>query len=266
MSGGGGNFVSNLGGVASSAMTGGLLNTKGNGLLQGGSLKDAFGTATGGLAGMIGGPDVNVPGSQARPEFTLSENGRLAKDLTLGNYMPTSATQSQGTLDSLNKFANTQGPSQSAQYQLQGNQRATNNALDNVESQGKSAMASANTNMAMRGGLDAGSRERMNRSNMLGMMSGKQQALNEGHGRELDILANDEQQKLGVLQSLSPQLLNQAQFEAGLKQYDIGNNLNVMGNKYSEDMRAWAGNQSAREQAELANKKQGILGLGIMGL
>lgn len=259
-----GDAAKSLGNKASSTLTAGAFSTSGKGWAQGGSLNDVLKDQT---FGLLGGNKIDVPASQARPEFTLGDGkGRLAGDLQLAGWMPESARQSQGVLNDLQSFANTQGPTQQAQYLQEANQNQLNRSLGDAEATGRSQLASANTNMAMRGGLDAGSRERMASSNMLGTMMNKQNARSGAADQNLNILANDEAQKMDVMRSLPSQLLGQAGYETGLKQYDIDNTLNVMGNKYNQDMQAWAGNQAAREQTKLANKNSGLLGLGIGGI
>ena len=258
--------VKRAGGAVSSALTGGAYSTNGGGWAQGGDFNSVLNNATGGIID----PNKNkidVPGATARPEWNLSTaDGKLRSDLLLGDSMPVSATQSQDVLNSLLGRANAVGPSESAKYLQEANTRNTQNQMDSADALGRTNIANTTGALAMRGGLDSGARERVTKTANNETMMNKQKIQNDSAGRNLEILANDEQGKLDIMKSLPSSLLGQAGFEQGNKQFDISNTLNTVGNKYGTDMSAWAANQSAIEQANLANKKSGVLGLGMMGL
>jgi hypothetical protein len=210
---------------------------------------------------------VDVPDATMRPEWSLSgADGKLRSDLLLGNEMPKSFTQSEDVLGKLVNGATAAGPSASAKYLQEANSRNLNNSLEGADAVGNQTLASATNNMAMRGGMDTGSRERLAKSVGFETMMNKQKIRNDATGSDLDILAKDEAQKMDTLKSLPASLLAQAGFQQGNKQFDISNTLGTIGNKYGQDMSGWAANQAAREQAMLANKNSGLLGLGFMGL
>lgn len=263
-----GDAAKKVGNKVSSAMTGGALSTSGNGWAQGGSLTDVANDLTGGLAGKVmASGKIKVPGATPRAEWNLSgADGKLRSDLMLGGNMPAAAGQSQSVLNQLMSRATSQGPSQQANYLMDANQRNTQNQLGQAEEMGRGQMASATGQMAMRGGLDAGARERMGSQGGFQTLMNKQKIMNDSAGSNLNILAQDEAQKTGMMQALPSQLLSQAGFEQGGKQFDIANTLQTVGGKYDTDMREWGASQAAREQAKLANKKSGLLGLGIAGI
>lgn len=258
--------VKKVGNYGSSSLTGGAFSTNGKGWAQGGSMSDVLNNFTGGAFDKLN-PKVDVPGATAQPGWNLTTpDGKLRSDLMLGNDLPQAATQSQDVLNKLVGNATASGPSQTAQYLQDANKRNMNNSLDQAEALGRGNMASMNSNLAMRGGLDSGARERMGRAGGFETMMNKQRIMNDASGADLDILAKDEQNKQGMLQALPASLLAQAGFQQGNKRFDIENTLNTVGNKYNTDMSGWAANQAAREQAQLANKKDGLLGLGFMGV
>lgn len=272
---GGGKVLGDVGGYVSGSMTGGAFNTNGGGWAQGGTIKSGLTggnkNGKGGLEGIVGmtglgSEDLDVPGAMNRPTFDLGANGKLRDDLMLGNSMPASFDQSQAVLNKLQSNAMAVGPSQSAQYLQQANDRNTANSMGNADAQGRSSMANIMGQMAMRGGSDAGSRERIGKSGGFETMMNKQKIMNDAGGNNLNILADDEKQKQATLQALPSSLLAQAGMQQNSKQFDIGNTLNTFGNKYDKDMSIYGGNQSAREQAQLANKNKGLLGLGVAGL
>lgn len=265
---GGGNPISKIAGGVSSGLTMGALSTNGKGWAQGGGITGALDNATFGLYGdMKKRNEVGVPDAMNPAQWNLTTpDGKMRSDLQLGAELPQAAKQSQGILDQLQARATATGPSQSAQYLQGANERNTNNSLAQAAQMSRSGLADATSGMAMRGGLDAGARERMAKSNNFSAMMGKQKILNDSAGNNLNILSQDENQKTQMMQALPSSLLAQAGFDRAGKQFDISNTLSTVGNKYQTDMQAWGANQAAREQAQLANKPQGLLGLGMFGL
>lgn len=202
-----------------------------------------------------------------KPEWSLSgTDGKLRPDLVLGNDTPQAATQSQDVLSRLVNQATSQGPSQQAQYLQQANTRSMQNNLGNADALARSSVSNMTGQMAMRGGIDAGARERLGRSAGIEAMMNKQKIMNDASGANMDLLAKDEAQKTQMLQALPASLLAQAGFSQGNKRFDIENTLNTVGGKYNADMSAWAAAQSASEQAKAAKKNSGLLGLGIGGI
>jgi hypothetical protein len=263
MSGGGGSgFEKVLGGSVGSVAGSALMGPAG-------AVLGAWGGSKFNPKGVLDGlnPKVNVPSAMPRPEWNLTgPDGKLRPDLMLGSELPQAATQSQDVLNKLVGTATAQGPSDQAKYLQDANKRLMNNSLDQAEALGKGNLAGMTSNLAMRGGLDSGARERLNKGSGFETMMNKQRIMNDAAGANLDILAKDESSKLDTLKALPASLLAQAGFQQGNKQFDIQNTLNTVGNKYSTDMQAWGANQAAREQAQLANKKSGIFGLGIGGI
>jgi hypothetical protein len=259
---GGGNPVKKIGGAVSGVLTGGAVNTNGSGWAQGGDWVS-------GITGQKKGFNDVPEGGNGMPmgQWTLSgADGKLRKDLLLGNSLPQAATQSQDVLNKLVGQATATGPSAQAGYLQQANERETTNALDANDAAARSGLANATGMMAMRGGLDNGARSRLARDFGNTAIQGAQKIRNDAAGRNLDVLQKDEAQKTAMMQALPSQLLSQAGFQQDNKKFDISNTLNTVGGKYKDDMGAWAAGQSAKEQAALANKKSGLLGLGIAGI
>lgn len=210
---------------------------------------------------------IDVPGAQAKPEWTLSSlDGKLREDLQLGSKLPQAATQSQSVLNKLQDRAMADGPSAQAKYLQGANQRSMENAMGQADQMSGAAQAQATSRMAMRGGVDSGNRERMAKSFGFENLMNKQRIANDARGADLNILSQDEAGKESLMKALPASLLGQAGFEQDQKRFDITNTLNTVGGKYNADMSAWGANQTAREQAELANKKNGLFGLGIGGV
>jgi hypothetical protein len=263
---GGGNPGQAILNHAGSSLTAGAWSPGGGGWAQGGDLSSVLANQTFGATKKLT-DGVNVPDATNKAAWTLSSpDGHLRNDLQLGSNMPGAFNQSQDVLNNLQARSTTAGPTQQAQYLQDANNRSLGNNLQASDANTNSAVANATSNLAMRGGADAGARERLDRGANFQNMQDQSRLRNDAAGANTNILAQDEGQKLQTMQGLSPQLLNQAGFQQNGKQFDINNTLNTIGGKYNTDMGAWAANQSAREQAQLANKNKGLLGLGIAGL
>jgi hypothetical protein len=198
-----------------------------------------------------------------RPTWDLSNNGKLRSDLLLNGQQPAAVGQSQNVLNTMVSRATAQGPSAQAGYLQDANQRNMTNSLGQADATANTGMAQMTSRMAMRGGVDAGSRERMAKSFGAENLMNKQRIMNDARGADLNILAQDEANKDSMMKALPSQLLGQAGFEQDGKRFDIQNTLNTVGGKYKEDMAAWAAMNSAKEQAALAKQKDGIFGLGL---
>lgn len=237
----------------------------------GGIVGGIYGGPTGAAAGygigsaLEGGPQVSVPGAIARPTDPTSkfvdESGMLREQFKTGALTNEALTQGQGLLGNLKDRATAQGPSQSAQYLLGANEAQAQAQRDQLKNQQASTQATSEANLAMKGGLGTGSRERLagglaQQNMMQGQQINQQQGLNK-----LNTLASDEQQKLGILKSLPGQYQSFGQNQMQRQVGDVQGGMGLLQNKYNADMQAYAANQIARQQAmgqNAANK--GLLG------
>lgn len=217
------------------------------------------------LPTLFGGGQVSVPSSMAKPtdpsKNILNDQGFVKDQFQLSGYNPQSQQEAMGLLGQLKDRALLQGPSQSAQYLQQANQLETQAQRDQLQNSLASNRATAEMNLATKGGRGTGSRERLANSAMLSGITGNQEINRQSSLNNLNTLANDESQKLGLLSSLPSQYMNMAQFDTGKKQFDISNSIGTATNAYNQQMQAWAGNQLARSQANSYNAaNKGLLG------
>lgn len=99
----------------------------------------------------------------------------------------------------IKNLATQEGPSKSAQYQTQQAGLLKQNAIDAATQQSAGAQADARSQLAMRGGMASGSRERMAQTGARDLMGSKQAAYRQNTGNILDILKSDEDAKRQAL-------------------------------------------------------------------
>tara|TARA_Y100000296_G_C5180060_1_gene263666 strand:+ start:6351 stop:7037 length:687 start_codon:yes stop_codon:yes gene_type:complete len=196
-----------------------------------------------------------------RPDL-LDENNFMKDQFRLSNH--TNPYESIGG-DALNKLyerATSEGPTQSAQYLMDQNNALTNQARSNQKQQNAGQFQSLVNNMAMRGGMDRGSRLRsMNQMNRNNMMSDQNLNVNRLNN-EMDILQKDEASKFSLLGQMPSRTLDYANYELGKDKFDIGNSINTANNYYNQDMSQWAALNSANQAKWAAENTGGLLGKG----
>ena len=224
--------------------------------------------ALGGIAGakaLLGGGQVSVPGSIAAPTDPTSkfvdETGMMKDQFKIGGLTNDALTQGQGLLGNLTNRATAVGPSQSAQY-LQGASQLQGDAQrDQLANQNASNRATSEANMAMKGGLGSGSRERMAASGNVANMNANQNINQQQALSNMNILANDESQKLGLLQNLPGQYQSFGNEQMNRQVADTQGGMGLLMDKYGKDNQAYAANQMARQQAQGYNaSNKGLLG------
>lgn len=218
------------------------------------------------LPSVIGtGQKVSVPGSMARPEdprkTILDDTGFVQDQFKISNFTDPSQTTATGLLGNLQNRATQTGPSQSAQHLMGASDLEAQAQKDQAVAGNNSSMATQEANMAMKGGLGTGSRERMASTANTGLMNTNNSINQQNSLNKMNTLAGDEQQKLGILQGLPDQYMDMAKFNTGKKQTDINNSIGTSTDLYNSEMGAWAGNQMAIGQAKQFNASQkGMLG------
>ena len=149
------------------------------------------------------------------------------------------------------------GPSDWAKLMGQNQDLLYNQSVDDLQNTNAANTQGAWSQLAMRGGVSGGERERIAETGLRGLTDAKQRALAEDKGARLKIGIEDEQNKLGLLQGLP-----QAEAMA-LKpdEYNINNRLNEQmqrrafeSNAYNQQMTAWAANKQADATAEAGKK------------
>jgi hypothetical protein len=249
-------------------IAGGVLGgyfTGGAGTAQGAAAGAAIGGSLG--DGLLGsGQKVAVPGAMARPTDPvanyLGKDSFVKDQFKLGGFNPESQQKAQAGLDRLSTMSQASGPSPYAQSLINANN------LQGVASRGQaanglaSARATAESQLATKGGMGTGSRERLAQ---LGMQSGMtaNQDINRQTGlNNMNVLAQDEDRKFSLAKDLPQQYMQLANADIGKQRFDIQNSIQIGSNSFSEQMKAYAANQAAIGQASSANAaSKGLLGI-----
>ena len=211
------------------------------------------------------GGKVSVPGAMARPTDPTSkfvdESGRLKDDFRLGNIATPDMDTSRGLLGGLKDQATAQGPSQSAQGLLAANKANQQAQQEQAQRQSIGSQATQAANLAMKGGLGTGSRERMGSQAATGLMRNQNQINQQGGLNALNIRAQDEARKTALQGSLADKYKGLGQFEFGRNASDKQGGMGLLQDKYKADMGAYAANQMAISQANAQNAASG----GLLG-
>ncbi len=171
-------------------------------------------------------------------------------------------------LDAFRKEALRRGPSTWANLQNQKQFAEEGNARDQATSQGRSARAGAESDLAMRGGLSSGARERIARKGASDVLAMGQDVSRQGNLNRMQIGIQDQTNKIGELsqlpgmenQAFQPLLQKESMWDTA-KQSDMARQLaeNNQRNQYNQNvyqqqMSAWAADRQAYA-TENAGKK-----------
>jgi hypothetical protein len=213
---------------------------------------------------------------QGRPirnnyQSVLNDKGGIQNAFSLANRLGDDVSLNTQAADSMRSRATAVGPSVWAQLAEQNQRLQESQALNN-----NMVNAQANTNrgfnqLASRGGLSAGQRERLAMQGQRQALSGQQGILNQGMQSRLNLGMQDEQMKNQLLgQSAQADLANanfrqgQRAFNVDAQRFDLNNALNdVRGlNAYNagafgEAMREWGTGKTADAQAQAARSSGG---------
>lgn len=220
---------------------------------------------------VLGGGQVKVPGSISKPtdptKNILDNNSFVKGNFALSGQQNADMDTARGLLGNLQGFANQQGPSSIAQSLLSANDAETSSMIDKMQNANASQMATQSANLATKGGMSSGARERL-ASNMANNNVNNINSINQQSSiNNLNTLAQDEERKFGLLKDLPSQYLGLADRVNNNRQFDISNSLGVATNSYNQGMQAYGANQLARQQAQSYNAgNKGLLSKVTGGL
>lgn len=185
-------------------------------------------------------------------------------------------------LEELRKRGLSQGPSDQANYLTQQQQLGETNALGQAGASSRQGTSSAFSDLASKGGLSTGARERVAQTGQRQLAGSMQDVRNQGQGARLGILSGDEANKQHILealpgmenQALDPQFrktedwakladaesnrqqnlgINNRDYGSKVDYYNIANTLGEVGrqdeaklNAYSEKMKDYAAQQQSQ--------------------
>lgn len=222
--------------------------------------------------------------------YVLKDRGDVELVSTMGDINKRFAG-SDATLAELKNRALAQGPTQQAKYLTEAQQLEELQSMGKAGASARKASSSAFSDLARGGGLSTGARERLARQSSRDLASSMQEVRGQGAKDRLNILAQDEAQKLGLLSALPGQenqatsiFGNLAQGEAqraeglGLSNRGYSTDVEKLNQqraldeiarvdqnklaKYQEEMRAYAAAQQANAIAMSGQKSGGGKGMG----
>ena len=170
----------------------------------------------------------------------------------------------RGGLEKIRGIALGEGPSAWAQARGQELQTQQAQGMSDLAAQSQSAQAQARGQMARRGGISSGARERMAMGGAQSNIMNQQRARLGGQQAREGLATEDERRKSQMLQQLPGQEIQSAQFGRAGEQFNIQRALQEKQaersynmQKYQADSQAWA----AQKQAEAirASKSKGFL-------
>lgn len=197
-----------------------------------------------GLMGLLN----DESGKPQYPGFTSlldKETGLLPEKYQLSGSLDTQA------LDKLQAEALSDSPSSWAQLQLQMQQADQAKGLDDLAKQASGGAATAQSQLAMKGGLSSGAAERIAGGAQKELLSASQAAKSAGSQQRLGVLAQDAATKQALLQTLPGLQQAKSGFQLDIDKYNLGNvfNQHQMAEQaklqdYAEQMKGYAAKKS----------------------
>lgn len=188
--------------------------------------------------------------------YTISNPGSVQfNDLTsqlTGNV--NGVNLDKAALNSLQQYGLNQGASPWLQMQLENQKRDEQNQMNQATSQMAGSDAQARTNLALKGGLSSGARERLARSGALGLNATKQNIANAGATSRLGLNIQDESNKLDILKQLPGLQLGASNFDLtkantandlALKEQGVGLDTAFKNNQQATDIAKYNADQNS---------------------
>ncbi len=177
------------------------------------------------------------------------ETMSLGEDLTIqNNYNPQ-------YMQNVSDFVDSTDVSPWAQMLLDRQGVEEQQALEDAQAQSMQGMAGARAQLAMRGGLRSGARERIEQFGQENLLGAQQQVRRSGELGRSDILGREEANKMSLMAELPGMEFNRAQLDAATQETNIGNVLDqnrllneAQLRQYEADQRAWAAQQQGAAQ------------------
>jgi hypothetical protein len=198
----------------------------------------------------------NPDGSPIRPEW----DSMLGKDNMIDQrYQLNQAVQDAMSDDvGFQKFqdeALRDGPSTFADLMLQRRDLDRQDQLGDISSQYQMGLANSMDQMAAQGGIGSGARERMGANSIRSLLEARQGARRDYRRDRLGILAQDEQNRIGQLQSLTGMEMDRNRMGLQGREFDITNSLQERDarrqadlDKWTQERQDWAGIKQAEAQ------------------
>lgn len=195
-----------------------------------------------------------------RPKFDsmLGKDKLIDRRYQIGNFAQGLLADDQG----FNRFqqeALREGPSQYAQLMLEQQELAKKDQIGDIGTQYQMGLQNAMDSIASQGGLNAGASERMGAASIRDMLAARQGARRDFQNQRLGILGQDEQNRIGQLQSLTGMEMDRNRTSLQAREFDLRNTLNERDaarrdgqDAWKTQMETWASNRQADAQRSAA--------------
>jgi hypothetical protein len=203
--------------------------------------------------------NVDQDGRPTYPGFesALDANGNLPASFRSD---PGSRVDS-AAMDAYKRRAMATGASPWASMMLDKRALEQSNALQDADARGASGAAQARTQLAARGGLTGGARERVAQAMGRERMATGQDIRRQGEISRYDILTKDDQQKNDMLGRVPGMEDSRNQLLTQAEQFNATNNIGEKRagdlariNEYNEKMKGWAADRTAQAQENSGKK------------
>ncbi len=211
------------------------------------------------------------PGGQTPTAYKykglLDETGKLRSEYGNSAEGLKSLGYDSSALDKLTGMATSDEASPWARIAMDLNKANTANQMGAADVLGNTALSTARSSMASRGGLRQGAAFNLANMGAKNLMAGKQGVLNQSNLNELGILGNDAQNKMGMLgQAVQGQGQRAGIWGNVVSNQNQGENA-YNANIYNQNMKAWAADKQATADTEAAKHSGGLFGGGgFLGL
>jgi hypothetical protein len=221
---------------------------------------------TGGLRNVDGAVQYDNQGRPIRNDYlsTTGEDGKMLGQYSISDKIGADVQLDQAGLNAMKARALGTGPSAWAGLAEQKQRLEESGAMNQANRKALSTQNQQYAQLAGRGGLSAGQRERLAMQTARNQFSGGQNVMNQGQTARLNIGLQDQQQKDQFLSQLPGQELNAANFNQGQRAYrdnalniDIGRALQdaqgqnaYRSGTYDSAMKEWGAEKQSQAMAK----------------
>lgn len=202
--------------------------------------------------------ETDKAGQPTRPEWDsmLGKDNMIDQQYQLNQYVQDSMSDDVG----FEKFQNEalrDGPSTFANLMLDRRELDRKDQISDIGAQYQMGLANSMDQMAAQGGVGSGARERLGAGSIRSLLEARQGARRDYNRDKLGIMAQDEQNRIGQLQSLTGMEMDRNRMGLQGREFDISNSLRERDSgrsanldKWKTEMETWASNKQADAQAK----------------
>jgi hypothetical protein len=174
-----------------------------------------------------------------------------------GTVDPRIAQQDGAAFKQMEGRALSSGPSTWAQLQERRQRMQEQDMIEDGTRQAAGANATAASQLAMRGGISSGARERIAAQGQEAMLGQQQEARRAGMGARLDIGIQDDTARTGLQRDVAGMDVDKQRFNIGQMTGERDKKFDADFRKYAEQMKFFTGEKMAQAYANANSGKKG---------